>query len=84
MNERRNSTDRARTVAQILAVLRAGEEMTLRDLARAAGEIPENITARVLKRLALRGLARTVSEGWWRGTALLRAEPPLETCSGSS
>jgi hypothetical protein len=84
MNERRDSIERARTVAQILAVLRAGDAMTLRDLARAAGEIPENIAARVLKRLALRGLARNVSEGWWRGTALLRVEPLLKACSGSS
>jgi hypothetical protein len=81
MSERRDVGERARLVATMLAVLRVNDAVSLRDLAHAAGQIPECVAARVLKRFAVRGLVRNVSQGWWTGTAVLRVEPLLRPCS---
>ena len=80
-NERRHWRERARVVASIVAVLLESDEIGLPDVARAAGEIPETVVARVIRRLALRGLVRNVSQGWWRATAALRCDVPLIRCA---
>jgi hypothetical protein len=78
--DRRDPDERARLVTKMLAVLRVTDVISLRDLAYTAGEIPECIAARILKRFALRGLVRNVSQGWWTATAVLRVEPVLMPC----
>ena len=79
--ERRHGRERGRIVRRIVAVLRDSDAVLLRDLARLAGEIPETVVARVIRGLALRGLARNVSQGCWRATAALRCEPALTPCA---
>ena len=71
--ERRHSGERARILAGVVAVLRASGNITLLDVARAAGEIPETVVARVIRRLAMRGFVQNVSKGCWRATEALRA-----------
>jgi hypothetical protein len=80
-SERRHGSERARIVASIVAVLLASDEVALGDVARAAGEIPETVVARVIRRLAMRGFVRSVSLGCWRATAVLRFDLPLTRCS---
>lgn len=62
-------------------MLRASDHIAVSDVARAAGEIPETVVARVIRRLALRGFVRNVSQGCWRATAALRCDLPLTPCS---
>ena len=73
--------ERARVLTSIVSVLLQSEDIALRDVARAAGQIPETVVARVIRRLALRGFVRNVSEGCWRATAALRCDLALIRCS---
>ena len=79
--ERRHGSERARILASVVAVLLASDNIALCDVARAAGEIPELVVARVIRRLAMRGFVRNVSMGCWRATAALRCDLPLTRCS---
>jgi hypothetical protein len=78
--DRRDETARARIVQRVVSMLRENEGCTLELLARAAGYVPHIVVARIVKRLALRGLARTISEGYWCATAALRVVPALVEC----
>jgi hypothetical protein len=80
MIERRDADERARIIGKIVTVLRVGDVVSLHDLAHAAGDIPEHVAARIVKRFALRGLVRNVSQGSWSGTAAMRVEPLLTQC----
>jgi len=78
--ERRQWRERARIFASIVAVLLASDNVALGDVAR-AGEIPETVVARVVRRLAVRGFVRSVSQGCWRATAALRCDLRLTRCA---
>jgi hypothetical protein len=76
--DRRDRSARANVVQKILAVLRAHERCSIELLvASVAGRVPDYVVARVVKRLALRGLARTIAEGYWSATAALLAAPTV-------
>ena len=79
--DRRDETSRARIVQRVVTMLRENEACTLELLARAAGYVPHPVVARGVQRLALRGLARTISEGYWCATAALRVVPALVECT---
>ena len=80
-NDRRQWRERARVLTSIVVVLLQSDRIAVCDVARTAGEIPEAVVARVIRRLALRGLVQNVSQGWWRATAALRCDLPLIRCS---
>ena len=75
--ERRRPDERARLVETVVAILRLRDQISLRELASAAGNIPERIAERLLKRLAFRGLVCYLSHGCWTATSALRMEPLL-------
>jgi hypothetical protein len=80
-HDRRDRSARARLVQRVVTVLRENEACSLERLAGAAGCVPACIVARVVKRLAFRGLARRISEGYWSATAALRVLPALIECT---
>ena len=75
--ERHRPDERARLVETVVAILRIRDQVSLRELAGAAGNIPERIAERLLKRLAFRGLVCYLSHGCWTATSALRVEPLL-------
>jgi hypothetical protein len=79
MTERRDFGRRGRVVERLVAVLRASDVVSVCTLARAADTVPE-CAARLMKRYALRGLVRTISDNYWGPREALRRVPLLRWC----
>jgi len=78
---RRDGHQRAEVVKQIVNRLRYTTSCTIQALADAAGNVPERIVRRVLRRFAVRGLVRNEANGRWTATGALRANAEMAICT---
>ena len=73
MRCRRDMPRRADILRRLVCLLRERENATSVSELSAAVAIPAEVTARILRRLAVRTLARTVAPGVWVASPVLRA-----------